>query len=570
VDRLLPLLLTFLATTGTVAAPAERVPVDLLLTDTLILTQDEDRPRAQALAVLDGRIVGVGSSAELRSRFEGPEYALPGATVLPGFHDAHSHPLSGGRQLLGCDLGGILERDRLLDAVRTCLERDPSAGWLLGRGWELSIFPKGNAPAALLDALAPERPVALEGADGHSTWVNGAALRRAGISADTPDPPNGVIERDGDGAPSGTLRESAQNLLDPYLPEADRGQLLEALRAAQSHAHSLGITSLIDAAVGPEEISLWRELEARGELQLRVRGSLDLSGSFSGEADRRELHAVSEPPGTLLRLDSAKLFLDGVLEGETAALLEPYASDGRGNLNLPWEALEAEVVALDAAGVQLHMHAIGDAAVRQGLGAIAAARAANGPRDNRHTLCHLQLIDAEDIPRFAELDVTANFQALWAYPDAYVTDINLPALGAARVRRMYPIASVHRAGGRVVGGSDWPVSDMNPLPAIETALTRRDPDGRIAEPLNEAEAVDLPTMLAAYTREAAWLMHQERQTGRIRPGYLADLVVLDGELTALPAEAIGEVRVRWTIFEGRTVHGGPDAAAPATAPAKTE
>lgn len=357
--------------------------------------------------MLDGRIVAVGSSSELRSRFESPEYALPGDS------------------------------------------------WPLGRGWELSIFPEGNAPAALLDALAPEHPVALEGAD-------------------TPDPPNGVIERDGDGAPSGTLRESAQNLLDPYLPEADRAQRLEALRAAQSHAHSLGITSLIDAAVGPEEISLWRELEARGELQLRVRGSLDLSGSFSDEADRRELHAVSESPGTLLRLDSAKLFLDGVLEGETAALLEPYASGSHGNLNLPW------------------------------------------------------------------------------------------------VARMYPIGPVHRAGGRVVGGSDWPVSAMNPLPAIEIALTRRNPDGRIEQPLNEAERVDLSTMLAAYTREAAWLMHQENRTGRIRPGYLADLVVLDAKLTALPAEAIGEVRVRWTLFEGRTVHGGPDAAAPATAPAKAE
>jgi len=289
-----------------------------------------------------------------------------------------------------------------------------------------------------------------------------------------------------------------------------------------------------------------------------VRASLDLSGSFSGAADRTQLHAVSEPPGTLLRLDSAKLFLDGVLEGETAALLAPYASGGHGNLNLPWETLLAEVVALDAAGIQLHMHAIGDAAVRQGLDAIAAARAANGPRDNRHTLCHLQLIDGEDIPRFAQLDVTANFQALWAYPDAYITDINLPAVGAARVARMYPIGSVHRTGGRVVGGSDWPVSAMNPLPAMETALTRRDPDGRITQTLNEAEQVDLPTMLAAYTREAAWLMHQEQQTGRIRAGYLADLVVLDGELTSLPPEAIGEVGVRWTLFEGRTVHGGPD------------
>jgi len=200
------------------------------------------------------------------------------------------------------------------------------------------------------------------------------------------------------------------------------------------------------------------------------------------------------------------------------------------------------------------MHVIGDRAVRVALDALEQARRENGVNDHRHHLAHLQLIDPADIPRFAALDVTANFQALWAWPDSWITGINLPVVGQDRVDRMYPIGSVHRAGGRIVGGSDWAVSSVNPLEAIETAMRRQDPAGQVPGVLNASEAVDLPTMIAAYTREGAWLMHQENDVGTIETGKRADFVVLDHNLFEIPATDISDVKVTLTVLDGRVIY----------------
>ncbi|MEZ5560017.1 MAG: amidohydrolase [Pseudomonadales bacterium] len=540
------------------AAPAvpDRQSADLIFTNAAVYTMNPDQPRAEAVAIGGGQILAVGSSADISAAYEGPVRDLGGQMLLPGFHDAHAHPIGGGLQLMGCDLSGIREQAVLLDAIRACAAADPDGEWLIGEGWELSAFPpEGNPTRDLLDAIDADRPVLMRAADGHSSWVNSAALRRAGISADTPDPRNGVIERDGDGAPSGTLRESAQGLVEAVVPPLTHAQRLEGARTALRHANSFGITSIIDASVGPEELAVWHDLEASGELSARIVASIRVRG-MADNVNPDLIDPGSRGSGALVRADSAKLFLDGVLEGETAALLEPYIGRGgaSGTLNVPWDDLVATVTALDAQGVQIHMHAIGDAAVRQGLDALEAARQVNGPNDNRHHICHLQLVDPADYARFGELGVRANFQAVWAYPDAYITDVNLPVVGQERVDRMYPIGSIARAGGIIVGGSDWSVSSMNPLDAIEVGVTRRDPDGIVDGVLNADEAVPLDTMLAAYTRNAAELMHQEDQTGTIEPGKAADLVVLARDLYALPATEISEVPVTLTLFQGRIVY----------------
>jgi hypothetical protein len=250
-----------------------------------------------------------------------------------------------------------------------------------------------------------------------------------------------------------------------------------------------------------------------------------------------------------------KIFVDGVLEGETAALLEPYLDrpDFLGTLNYEPDELARLVTRIDGMGMQVHMHAIGDRAVRAGLDAVAAARAANGAGTWMHHIAHLQLIDPADLPRFAQLNVAANYQALWAYPDGYITDINLPVVGEARVRRMYPIGSTLRSGAVVVGGSDWSVSSLNPLDAIQVAVTRADPDGKIEAVLNESERIDLVAMLAAYTINAARLMRQEQTTGSIEPGKAADLIVLDRNLLAVPANEIRTARVLRTLLDGETI-----------------
>ncbi|MYF50797.1 MAG: amidohydrolase [Gammaproteobacteria bacterium] len=534
-------------------------PADLILSAGQVYTLDESRPWAEAVAIRGGRIAAVGTDEEVLSRFRGQVFELGGRMVLPGFHDAHVHPTFGGIQLMQCDLSGSASAVALTALVAGCDAALPQGDWLVGGGWELSLFPDANPSKDLLDAINADRPIFLRGADGHSSWANSKALALAGIDAETPNPPHGIIERDENGAPSGTLRESAQGLVEAIVPLLTAEDRLEATRQAVALANQFGITSMIDAATSTDEWTAWQGLDAAGGLTARVVLSIPVSSPLTWTPDESLIRTEDRGSGQRLRRDAAKLFVDGVLEGETAALLEPYLGEGGGTgmLILPADELAARVVALDAQGVQAHFHAIGDRAVRVALDAVEQAIEHNGPSDNRHHISHLQLIDPADYPRFAALNVTANFQPLWAYPDGYITDINLPAIGAERVEGMYPIGSLERAGARIAAGSDWSVSSLNPLPAIETALTRQDATGEIEGTLNANEAVSLDTMLRAYTANGAWLMHQEDQTGVIKPGMAADLVVLEKDLFSIPATEVGEVAVTMTLFEGEIVYRRP-------------
>ena len=305
--------------------------------------------------------------------------------VLPGFHDPHVHPGMGGDALLGCDLAGLASVEAIVSEVTACVASS-NDDWLEGQAFDLSLFGQNGPHKSLLDVIDTDRPIILWADDGHNAWANSRALERVGITADTPAPALGVIERDPDGSPSGTLRETAQELVRAVLPRPDLEADVQALR------------------------------------------------------DENESNRLNH--------DSIKLFLDGVLEGETAALLEPYLGvhGNRGELILSPEELKSAVTRFDAMGLQVHMHAIGDRAVRSGLDAIEAARQQNGVTANRHHISHLQLVHVDDIERFATLDTTANFQADWAYPDDWILELNLPVLGEERVQGMYPIGSVERAG----------------------------------------------------------------------------------------------------------------------------
>lgn len=528
---------------------------DLLLIHGRVYTVDSAQPWAEAVAVRDGRIVAVGSSEDLATRYDARSTRdLAGQMLLPGFHDAHVHPEGAGVELALCNLNEAATVDAIVAKVRECVETTPGDGWIVGGGWNLSLFPEAHPRKDLLDAITAVRPIVLTGADGHSSWVNSKALELAGITADTPNPAHGIIERDrATGEATGTLRESAQGLLRAVVPSPTMAEREAGLARALDVLNGFGITSFVDASVDGGNLDVYRALLSRGELSAKVVASV--------EANVEGLDALVQPgdrgSGSRLRVDAVKFFLDGVLEGETAALLEPYIGrDGAaGQLNFEPDVLAERVRALDARNVQVHMHAIGDRAVRAGLDAIEAARAANGDRDNRHHIAHLQLVDPTDYPRFAALGVLPNFQALWAFPDAYITDVNLPVVGQERVDRMYPIGSLHRAGARIVAGSDWSVSSANPLLAIETGVRRQDPLGEIEGVLNANEAVPLETMLAAYTINGAFLMHQENDTGSISVGKAADLVVLDRDLFAIPAEDISEAKVVATYLDGVLVHG---------------
>ena len=531
-------------------------PADILLLNGRVHTMDAPRSVATAVAIRGERIVAVGDDMTLE-QFHGPATRvidLMGKLVLPGFHDAHIHPVAGGLDMNGCALESARSVEALLALVRACVDSSKSE-WLVGNGWDLSLFAKGNPSKTLLDAISTTKPMFLMGADGHSAWANSAALARARIDGATRNPPKGIVERDTSGAPSGTLRESAVGLVAALIPEATMDERLVALRRVTAMLSSVGITSLIEASASAQTLDTYRRALAANELPMRVVVSIRYTPANKDQA--LALIDVSTRGIGQIHIDAAKIFVDGVLEGETAALLDPYLDRKprhRGELNLSVDELKAALVALDARGVQVHMHAIGDRAVRAALDAVQAARAANGPSDARHHIAHLQLVHPDDYPRFAALNVTANFQALWAFPDGYIVNINGPAVGKARVDRMYPIASLKRAGARIVGGSDWNVSSMNPLDAIQVALTRSDPEHVRPGVLNANERVDLDTMLTAYTVNAAWLMHQEKVTGTIEVGKYADLAVLDKDLFSIAPEEINHAKVVTTIFNGRVVY----------------
>jgi predicted amidohydrolase YtcJ len=547
-------------------APQEEVlevrvePADLVLINGGIYTVDPERSLAEAAAVRDGVFVMVGDNVDVESLI-GPETRtidLAGKWVLPGFHDAHVHPMMGGYALLGCDLEGLESVEAIISRVTECAA-ESDTGWLQGFAFNLSLFGQDGPNKSLLDAIDTERPIILWGADGHNAWANSRALEMAGITDETMDPPLGVIERDPDGSPSGTLRETGQELVREVMPKPTPESNIKALQAGISHLNALGITSFIDAFVGLEDYQAYQAIDRTGKLSARVVTCLTYESGFAkhyGDEFESVLAARNDYESEHLNNDCIKLFLDGVLEGETAALLDPYVGPHatRGELILSPEDLNAAVTRFDGMGLQVHMHAIGDRAVRSGLDAFEAARAVNGVTDNRHHISHLQLISVEDIERFAGLDTTANFQAQWAYPDDWIMELNLPVLGEERVQGMYPIASVERAGGRIAGGSDWNVSSANPLDAIETAVRRQDALQGEGPVLNENERVSLATMIDAYTINAAWLMHHENLTGSIEAGKRADFVVLDRDLFKVPATEINQAQVVMTLLDGEIIY----------------
>ncbi len=519
---------------------------------------DASRSWAESVAVRGGRIVYVGTAAGAEA-FRSPSTRvvnLEGKMVLPGFHDAHVHPVSGGMELALCDLNGSKDKRELFERIRRYAASHPKQPWITGGGWDLPMFPNANPTRQELDALVPDRPASLSAADGHSSWVNTKALEIAGVTRSTPDPLDGRIERDANGNPSGTLRESAKRLVDRHIPKPTPREYAEGLRRGLDMANRFGITSLIEANASDEILAAYAEAERAGTLSARVRASLSVDTTrgpeqVAGLVKKREAFSRGR-----LRASAAKIFEDGVIESETAALLEPYL--GRpgfsGKPRLESDAFDRLAVALDRAGFQIHVHAIGDRAVRLSLDALEAARRANGVRDARPLLAHIELIDPADIPRFRRLGVVADFQPLWAYADPYITDLTLPRLGPERSRWIYPIGSVVESGAVVAGGSDWNVSSMNPLDAIEVGVTRREVGAASGPAFLPEQRVSLPAMLAAYTIAGAYAAFEEKETGSIEAGKAADLIVLDRNLFEQPPEKIHEAKVLWTLLDGREVY----------------
>ncbi len=501
---------------------------------------------------------------------------LRGALLSPGFQDAHIHAVGGGVELLQCDLSGTASAEEAVAAVRAYAEANPDEEWILGGGWSMDCFPGGNPARGLLDAAAPGRPVLLASRDHHSLWASTAAIERAGLGPDTPDPVDGVIVREEDGSPAGTFHEGAGDLFGDVRPATSEELRYRGLLRAQEELIALGITGWQDAMVGGEGASIADPLPAyeralsEGTLRVHVTGAQWWERDRGIEqvahmvAERQRVAALGSPER--LEIGTTKIMVDGVAENHTAAMLTPYRdSHGHDTHNhglsfIDPARLREYVTALDAAGMQVHMHALGDRAVREALDALEAARAANGPTDNRHHLAHLQIVAEEDVPRFAELNAVANLQALWATHEDQLDQLTLPFLQEGLEARQYPFGDLVRSGARLAAGSDWPVSSAAPLDAIHIAVTRVAP-GLDAEPLGGAhQRLDLATAMAAYTSGSAYVNHRDHDTGHIKPGYRADLVVLDPSPFDVPADEIHRSRVAQTWIDGALVHAVETAA----------
>ncbi|TAM70117.1 MAG: amidohydrolase [Microbacteriaceae bacterium] len=515
------------------------------------------------VVTLDAALVEAGTASGTRV------IDMTGRLLLPGFVDAHVHPVEGGVERLGCDLSSGWTREDYLQEIEEFVIEHPDADWIIGGGWQQAAFPGGAPLASDLDSISTLKPMIISNRDHHSAWVNSLVLQMLGIDRNYPDPQDGRIERDADGNPTGTLHEGARSLALRLAPQSTRKEMYDGLIEAQRYLHSFGITGWQDALIGDygnhssDIVNVYQQAIDRDTLRARVNGAIWWSRG-DDETQLEEVLALRERfGGEYFRVGTVKIMQDGVTENRTAAMLDPYVapvcSCGGGDRGISFlepERLNHYVALLDSHGVQVHFHAIGDRAVRESLDAVEEARIHNGDSGITHHIAHLQVVHPEDIERFSRLDVAANIQALWASNDPQMVRLNLPIIGEARANWQYPFSSLFKSGAQMCAGSDWPVTSPDPWLGIHVAVNRQHPADH--PDFNPAvfvpqERLTLDAALRAYTSGSARINGREHYTGTIKEGFAADLVVADRNPFDHPNDEIGKTRTIETFFAGESV-----------------
>jgi predicted amidohydrolase YtcJ len=535
--------------------PAARPAPDLVIVNARVWTVDPARPEAQAVAIAGDRIVSVGSTAEVDA-LRGPSTRVVdagGRFLMPGFNDSHIHLMTGGAQLDSVDLKDAATpeafRDRIAERVRTT----PKGEWVLGGNWDEQAWANAPLPTRdLIDAVTPDTPVFVNRYDEHMSLANSVALRLAGVTSKTPDPPGGVIVRDARGEPTGILKDAAQAYVFRVIPAPTTDRRARTVKRALGHMAALGVTSVQDMGPDPEDVDVYAALAAAGELTARIRAV----PAEVGLAARLARGPVTAPSLPFLRVNGAKGFADGSLGSTTAYFFEPYtdAPASRGLLAdemQPIEGMRARLVAIDRSGQQLCIHAIGDRAISIVLDLFADVEAANGRRDRRPRIEHSQHVAPTDFDRYARLGVVAAVQPYHAIDDGKWAE---KRIGPDRAKTTYAFRSFLDHKVRLAFGSDWPVAPLSPIEGMYAAVTRATLDGKRPSGWIPEQKVTAAEAIEAYTMGAAYAEFMEREKGSIAPGKLADLVLLSGDPTAIAPEAIRNLTVRLTVVGGRVVY----------------
>ena len=534
------------------ATSPKNEPASLLLANGVIYTGDAARARVEAVAIRGERIVGIGSSQEMR-KLAGPKTRivdLRGRFAMPGFNDAHIHLANGGQAKLAIELEGARSLAEFQQRIRSRLGEYEPKEWITGRGWDHTLWPVQRFPTRqALDAVSRDHPMIFTRVDGHVAVANSLALHLAGIAKDTKDPPGGSIERDAAGEPTGMLKENAVGLVSRKVPPLSASQRRRSILLALAEAARFGVTSLQDNSAWAD-FQIYEQLKREGKLTARITEWLPFLEPLPRLEEMRRQGGTED---AWLNTGAVKMVVDGSLGSRTAAMLAPYSDDpaNRGILRIEPEQLKQMSVERDRAGFQLAFHAIGDRANRVALDAFAAVRAANGPRDRRDRIEHAQVVAPEDFARFAELGVIASMQPVHESTDMRWAEARL---GPARLAGAYAWRTMLSRGVRLAFGTDYPVEPINPLRGLYACVTRELPGGGPRGGWQPQEKISLDECVSAYTVGSAYAEFEEGKKGQILPGQFADIIVLSADVTRIPAREFFKTEVLQTFAGGRLVY----------------
>ena len=547
------ILFIFLATSPLVQA-AETA--DWVVRNARIYTVNALSPWANAMAIKDKRLILIGSEQEV-DKLIGPDTRVEdagGRLILPGFHDTHVHMALNASKRHWCDVGYPQTLEATRSAILSCITASKGKEWVLISNANTAAFPKDGLPAGFLDDIISDRPLVIDAV--HSSFVNSKAMRIAGINKTTLDPVNGMIVRDSSGTPTGTFRESAKLMMEDRIPRQTPEEFNRNLREVVAEMSRFGVVS-VQELTSMLPVQFYDDALKKGWLTTRVR-----YGQIVGSGDRTPsdkdvanfILAGKHHQSRWLNANTIKLYIDGDLGDQTAAMMEPYEnSSERGEPIWTQEQLNIQVAKFDAAGMQLHLHAVGDRAISMALDAIENSQLINGRRDARHQITHLHAISDQDLPRFKQLGVIANVQPYFATNIDYNTTRALELLGAERHRRMFRFKDLLEHGARVVVSTDSPVSPINPMVSIQAAMTRME-KGVDAPPFLPGQSLSLKEVIEAYTLGGAFANFLDRDSGSLEVGKYADFVMLDQNLFDIDADRFDETQVIWTVVEGEEVH----------------